>query len=506
MKAFIVTLLLSCFVILLDTQETIAAYLGKYQIIGVEEQILHNARINTKQSAKHVAVELAHFLEQKGYILATVKVANKKKLIVDLGRVTRVKIIGLSRLAKKRADLYLQAAIKGPPQIKKFDRALALINDLPGISASMAFERNPADGNYELVISAQQYLQTGGVVLDYIPRNLFDQRRLSLHQSFHSIATGGDILRLQGVFVNGGGEPDQKSFYASYQAPLGNDGTYAEVSFGDIETHTSVRGRPTLVLTGTGFSIIPGAVTNHNFIGQTASFVLGHPIKRNHSGGTYILGSFDYSTDRTGSVGEIDTWAGDLSLYHIYNDPSGYSVAAGLSVGGGYTNSYIDNDDGQFSHLHAGLGIIKPLPWIARNTELRLEAYGQIATEHTPTSKIISLGGINFMRGYPSSVYTGTSGLSGSVELAHAYDIRSRHISRITPYLFTDFGYVSNPSSKQNTTTRPDQNGLLSAGIGTRIDLPINMRLDTYVAAPLMNDYTNNVPSAAGYLKLTFGW
>ena len=110
-----------------------------FRIKGIYQKIFDRLSINTDQPIELLAADLLHALEQRGYILATVALSDDSILNVDLGRINKITVMGLDSKSELRARGYLETATGEKPNVKNIDRALALINDLPGISASIAF-------------------------------------------------------------------------------------------------------------------------------------------------------------------------------------------------------------------------------------------------------------------------------------------------------------------------------------------------------------------------------
>jgi len=476
------------------------------QINGVDNALIKSLGVELGQSSESLRGDLVHALEQNGYIGARVFATSTTSLSVDLGSIKIVTINGVRKIVEERIHLYLLPALDGPPRIQKLDHALALINDMPGVVANFALHFLEEENTYELIVDAQEFEQAGAISVDSTPRNLFSQNRVSLQQNFNNVLVGGDLIRFQGSFVNGNGSPNQYSYYGAYLFPVGDQGAFIEVDGGDIKTETNVHGASQAVITTSGFTILPGTVSKTNFDGVIASINFGYPLERSHSGGTYILSGVDYSSDRTARVGNITNWTADISLYRNYHGASGESWAGGITLVGGRTNSYLPNHDGSFGQLQFGGGYIHPVKVISPQTEIRIEAYGQISTINTPDAKTLGLGSIDFLRGYETSTFVGTSGMHGTVEIAHSYFLFNDVIESITPFLFGDYGVVQNPNQKKNLTNRPKNDGLLSAGLGASVNLRNNLLLEGYVGAPLLADAGGNVPSPRAYMKMVWGW
>jgi hemolysin activation/secretion protein len=475
-----------------------------YAINGISEQEFADLQIDMSKPLIDVVQHMVHGLEQNGFFLATVTVTENHVIVVDKGLVSRVEISGLDEKAEKQARAYLSAAISTAPNINSFDRALALINDMPGVSASMVFERDATQGDFTVVISAYQYSNFGGLSLDSSPRNLFQQNRLSLQQSLNNVFTGGDIVRAQGSFVHGDSKPDQRSLYVDYEFPIGASGLYAEASLGDVNTETALTGPSSLsFVTGTGFVLTPGRVTRHNFDGQLASFTLAYPLIREHDTATYLISDFDYSKDKTEGVGDTIIRIAELGAMHSFYSPAGWSYVVSMMMAVGETASYLDAYDGNFRRMQLHAGYILPFKLISAQTELRLEAYGQLSSVDTPNALLLSLGDEDFLRGYESSTFVGNNGTIFTAELARPIALTDSFAEQVTSFVFVDAGYVDNPT-KWQMDRRPAGDTLVSAGVGADVYLTTNLAVYGYLAAPLSETYETKTPSPRAYLRLNW--
>ena len=116
------------------------------------------------------------------------------------------------------------------------------------------------------------------------------------------------------------------------------------------------------------------------------------------------------------------------------------------------------------------------------------------------------MGSEEFLRGYSTATFSGNSGLAATAELAHAYHPTIDYIHRLTPYIFIDVGYIENASSQVNATTRPENDTLVSFGLGATANFENNLQLLGYFGIPVMEDASNKVPGPRTYLKLSWSW
>ena len=468
-------------------------------------KLIESAPLDGGVSTSIHAAQLTHYLEQNGYILATVSVAEDGDLQVDPGFISSVNIIGLRPKNEAHARQVISSTISQLPTEDQLDRAITLINDMPGVNASFAIERDEM-GNYELYVSGKDISQFGGVSIDNTPTNIGDEYRINLHQNFNGLITGGDILRLQAVWLDGENSLNQRSVLGSYQLPIGANGGFAEFGASDFRTETEVHGRSTAYATGFGTVILPGRITSHDYEGQNYYINGGFPLRRSHDEAFYLLGQVDYSVDETDSIGKSDVLHGDVGLFYSHQRPTGESVHAGAFIGAGYNDSYIAGEDNNYWSAEFAASYITPVLAIDRFTELRIEGVAKVSGKHLPNSKLFGLGGEDFLRGYEASTYVGNSGIAATIELAHAYYFDNRYISRVAPYIFLDAGLISSPSEKSNTTNRPSSDELLSAGLGANVVLFDGLSAEGYLGVPLLEDASGNVPNPAIYFRLGWSW
>jgi len=491
--------------ILIPTQAIAGSGIKITALDGIDTLSDISKEIDTNQSAEIVAHELHYLLEQQGYILAYPSIVAENEVQVRFGKILRVSVSGFSEKTARLIEDYFQPTLIGVPNIKKIDRALALTNDIAGVSATVAFAKLANIGEYEAVISGVESTQSGVIAIDTVSQKFFDDKRVQLQQNFSSVFQGGDLIRLQGSFVDPKGAPDSQSVYASYLFPIGNHGAYAELSAGDVQTALTVEGRTTPIQFNGGSFILPGSSTNENFEGQSASVTLGYPLERLHGRATYLIGSVDWSDDETQRLGDTETTSIDLSLFSRHEKTDGQSVAYGLTIGAGDTDSYLNGASGTFQYLHGSFGLIQPMNALAKNTELRFELFGQISSDKAAGSKLIGLGSEQSLRGYSNATYTGQTGAWGSIEIAGTVPVDSHWSSQITPLAFIDFGAVRN--SRENVTrSRPKSDFLASVGTGLRMNFGSSGRLEGFVGVPLLEDGSGRVPDPRTYLRLSWGW
>ncbi len=476
------------------------------KVTGLGELAYLKDKVNLENNPEIVAHELKYLLEQEGYILAVARVVNNNEVSISFGAIKQINVLGFSYNVESRIRQYFLVASTSRPHIDDIERALALTNDIPGLSATISFKRLDDRGNFEAVVTGTEVRQNGQVVVDSTSKSIGDDTRFQIFHNFNSVLTGGDILRLQGSYINSKDNPNSRSVFGSYAMPINNHGTYVELSAGDFQTDILVEGTSKILTTNTGFFILPSSTANYNYEGRSVSLTVGHPVIRQHDKAVYVLGSLDWSDDETETVGDTKTYAANGSLFYREEASDGFTYALGVTLGAGYSDTYHSDDTENFSYLQGSFGIIKPVESIASRTELLFEFIGQLGSKHTPSAKMIGLGSEAFLRGYENATFIGASGVIASVEIARAFSPPNNAVNAVTPFAFFDFGAVRNDSSNATNGGRPKNDSLASTGVGIRMTVFDQANIDGFVGVPLMADTNGETPSPRLYIRLSWGW
>ena len=123
---------------------------------------------------------------------------------------------------------------------------------------------------------------------------------------------------------------------------------------------------------------------------------------------------------------------------------------------------------------------IQRLQRITPSINLLLAGRGQYSRDALLSSEEFGLGGISTVRGYEPSETVGDRGIAGKVEVQ--WNNPSREVQL---YSFLDSGTVWNEDANNSNQKR---NSLSSAGIGVRLDLPMDVNAEFIAAQPLNRD------------------
>jgi hemolysin activation/secretion protein len=460
---------------LLASQQVFAD--SEITVSGISQELLNQLSIITDGSTIDLEQSIQHQLESKGYFLATVHLTSDSAIEVDLGHVAEVRIQGVSEKSGQAIAKVIQPLIdRHANQIAEFDHAQEVINDLPGLKASFAFEPIPDAPGFLLSILGEEIKQQGHITIDNIPRELGEKTRTSLSQDFYSVFQGGDALRFDIASVNGK-NPDSTNLDLSYQIPISASGSYLELDYSDFEERNGA-----------------------SYSGKSYGALLGFPFKRSHSTADYLLVDLNHINESStpSSAGDDIVTSGEVIFVQHLHDIDGNSSTSSLSLVGGH--SKLESD---FTILRGEYGRVLQLREISETTELKVEVNAQLGGSSTPRSHLFSLGGSDYLRGYASSEFAGESGIKALFEIGQLHVGPTENITQITPFAFFDVGYISNHSS--SGSQRPKNDSLASIGIGSRMSA-YGFYLDASVGVPLLEGHDGKTPSPAAYLRITKGW
>lgn len=335
-----------------------------------------------------------------------------------------------------------------PLHANRIDRALLLLDDLPGVSVVGNLVEGTQHQETDLaLIATDEALATGNVSYDNAGSRATGTERLSLNASLNSPFRMGDALALN-LLKTQGSEYQR----LAYNLPVGADGLRAGV-------HASYLHYNLL----SSFS-----TSGYKGMAQSKGVDLSYPLLRSRLQNIHLALSWDSK--------QFDNWADtgtltSMSRYRlsVYNASLNLNQIDGWGGGGantaslgvsqgdvnlnGSANQISDasgsNTAGRFTKLTLNLSrqqsVNENLTWfIASNW--------QTATKNLDSSEKIYLGGANGVRAFPTSEGGGTAGRTLTNELRRRLD------ERFTLSLFHDYGHVKAYRNNQ----RNDSTGLNS--------------------------------------------
>ena len=365
-------------------------------------------------------------------------------------------------------------------QSSKVDRALLLMDDLPGVSVIGNLTPGDQVGETHLLISAtDDPLVTGTVVMDNQGSQSTGTERLSLNLNFNSPSRMGDALSLNALKTEG-----SEYLRLSYSLPLGYSGWR-------VGLHGS----------NMNYEVISGSIssTKANGTATTSGWDISYPLVRSQLSNINWAMSYDHKAfDNSPSnlIYSINTFNTVLSANQIDNWAGGGMNSQILSVTTGRSSK-----DGRYSKLNLNASRLQSL-----TAEWSMLATGgaQFTQNNLDSSEKLFLGGATGVRGYPSGEAGGSEGNTFSLEL------KRRITNELALGAFYDYGRVKvNHDNNLFSPANPNSFGLKAYGFALDWQFKPTVELKTTVSRrigsnPLAVNYNGN--DSDGTLKQTRLW
>ena len=361
-----------------------------------------------------------------------------------------------------------------PLEAKVLDKALLLLNDLPGVSVtSLLTRQNHAPYGLEMVLRVTQKPRDTTIALNNRGSHYVGPWIPSIQHAYRGLLNPFDEITLYGSTATDNQELRVVSF--GYQRPLGSQGTTIKTTVGRNWSEP-------------GYTLTPSRIES---ISSTLSVTLTHPLQRSFASSLSLEGSFnmdDYKTKSLVLVSKDKTRSVDAQLrYDIADRWGGVSllqgkIAQGLSILGATDNNnpFASRANGRedFSKVSAYGEHQHPL-W--GKFSLYTAAAGQYAFTQLLSNEEASYGGTQFGRGYDPSEITGDHGISTLVEIRKSYESKTSRITNVQSFASYDFGSIWRIDTENRD---PKLTGASIAG-GIRFRLLDTLQTELSVAKPL---------------------
>lgn len=339
--------------------------------------------------------------------VVTLKVVESKYAGASIDGSSNGRINSELILARVEKAMSLEPAVN----VNVLDRALLLINDLPGASVQGGLAAGTNEGDTRVVLqSSDKPVITGALNMD----------------SYGALTTGPERLLFDAALnsPSGRGEQYTMGLLATHGVRYGRLGI--SVPVGLYGTRMGVNG------SYMDYTVIAGSAVASNIHGNSTSVGMdvSHPVVRSQQANLFVTGGI------TGKI--FENFAGTIltrssqsiaataAMNGNWVDRvfSGASNQASLSVTAGNLHirdeqSYASDaataaTDGMFTKFNAAISRNQV---VRDGTNLLLSVTGQYALENLDSSEKFFLGGPNGVRGYPVSEGGGSQGHIGTVEL-----------------------------------------------------------------------------------------
>ncbi|MCB9988329.1 MAG: ShlB/FhaC/HecB family hemolysin secretion/activation protein [Rhodospirillales bacterium] len=441
-----------------------------------------------------IAADLTRKYRNDGYILTQVVVPPQTieggvaRLQVVEGYINKIDVQGEGEedsALKLIRDYAGQINTNGALNSRDLERALLLINDLPGMSsrAILSPSRNQA-GAADLLVLVERKDYDAQISADNFGSRYLGPLQLGASGAVNSLFGINDKISSQLVLAPDPGEGLELAYLSmAYKQPVWRYGTTFEL-FGSATT------------TDPGFDLDPfnvkgrshyfGVTVEHPFVRSRLFNVNGH-ITLDHRNVTTRNDLEPTREDRIralragGDVEFLDQLLGGFG-YNILS----VEVSRGLDILGannsGDTNVSRPAADFTFEKMEAEA---QRLQKITPKLNLLMGVKGQWTADALLSSEEFGVGGINYGRGFDPSEIIGDNGVVGKLELQWNTPYEITGLDTYQLFGFFDAGRVWNEDA---TTSSQKRDSASSAGLGVRAEMLANTKAGFMVAFPLNRD------------------
>jgi hemolysin activation/secretion protein len=440
------------------------------------------------------AERVALLYRERGFFLAQVVLPaqdvteGRLRLQVIEGRLAAgadaIRIRGASRLDPSVAERVLRAAIgaerNAEPVLRRaeLERGVLLLNDLPGVAASVVVVPGSAPGTSGLEANVRETpLARGTVSFDNLGNRYTGANRVGLAGSLENPTGRGDRLALNGLTAL-----DGRFNYgrAGYTRPLGSTGLRAEL-YGSMLEYAAGRELSALRSEGTAqtfgaglrYPLVRGRLANVSLVGNaerkrltTDTLDVNVADKRVT---TLPLGVVADAIDRLGGGGVT---SGYFTLVPGRLDLGGNAGALATDAAG-------PRADGSF--LKALVGVTR-LQSLTDSAVLQASLTAQKANGNLDPSEKLAVGGPLGVRAYPAGEGLGDDGAIGTVELrqvlARGLAPAGLRLGDAQLGLFYDHGWLRQYTSLWSGASLTGPNTYALRGAGVALNLGSAGRFD----------------------------
>lgn len=444
-----------------------------------------------------IAARLTTKYRNDGYILTQIVVPPQTiekgtaRLQVVEGRIDRITVEGpaAEQSALPLIRSYTRTIPSGttvrPLNNKDLERALLLINDLPGLSArSIISPSATVTGAADLTILVERKSYDATVGIDNYGSRYLGRWQGNASASANSFFGLNERISGQVVYAPHRALNDRELAYfaGTYAQPIGPYGTSVALNYSYTNTEPGLNLR------------------DFDVFGQSQYWAatVAHPIIRSRNMNLSSRVTFDARNAKNknnipdprkdeiralrvgGRFDALDNiFSGGVSTVDV-------QVARGVSWLGasskGDAQLTRERGDPEFTKFEAEA---QRLQRLAPGWNILLGITGQLSDSPQLASEEFGVGGISYGRGYDPSEIVGDSGYAGKVELQWNPEWSLPNLVN-APQVFTfwDGGKAYN----RDSTTGSDVESLTSAGLGFRADIGPALQTEFFVAKPLTRD------------------
>ncbi len=438
-----------------------------------------------------IAGELTRRYRNDGYILTRVFVPPQEisggvvRLRVVEGYVDQITVTGGQDSARPQIESYARNVRNGtaPANIHEIERALLLINDLPGIKARSILspsKTNTGASDLQVLVTRKPY----DAQLD---ANNYGTKYLGPYQvgaaaSLNSMLGNNERITAQTVYAPGARLEHELAYFAlGFMQPVGNMGTKLRLDASYTDTDP-------------GFQLKQFDVEGKS---EFLAFTVEHPLirsRRVNLNGHVGIDARNVNTEdnlQPERKDRIRAARAGARLEYLstqwgaaYNMAE-FEVSQGLGILGATDNNLNVSRPGAdktFTKIEAEL---QRLQRIADDINILAAVHGQVSNNPLLTSEQFGIGGMNYGRGYDPSEVVGDDGVAGKVEIQWEKPVNAPFLEDWQAFGFYDVGKVW---QQEATSSDLKANSVASTGFGLRSRFQSGTSVDALVAFPLTRE------------------
>lgn len=364
---------------------------------------------------------------------------------------------------------------KRPIDLATIERALLLINDLPGVIGTSLLRQGADLGASEIVVTVAQLPDSHLVTFNNTGSRIVGPITLGVNSTFFNPFKRAGSLN---VGVTAGGDLENidelQAVTARYSMPIGTNG--AIFSFGGLASNA-----------------IPGGTIRDlgiRALSQSVSPRLRLPLLRTRPNSVYLDLGLAVNRSRTILAGQVlsfdKTTVAEASVSWAQNGWGNGTTNASIGlfhslpildhtkVSAETTGTNVKDED--FFKVNFSLNRIQQT--LIKGMSILGQVQGQWTDDRLPTGEYVAFGGVGIARGFDGGASAGDKGIGGLLELRYDSSVsRQPYIGNIQFYAFVDGGkaFLNDPAG-----TPPPK--VTSNGFGMRFPFSTNGFMDIQVA------------------------
>ena len=439
----------------------------------------------TLAALRDSAEKLESRFRERGYFLTRVFVPPQQvkdgvfEVQVIEGYLSAVYIDGApNERLRQRIDAITKPLLnKRPIDLATIERALLIINDLPGVIGTSLLRQGADLGASEIVVTLASLPNSHLITFNNTGSRVVGPGTVGVNSTFYNpFGRAGALnvgLTQGGDFTN---VDELTAFNFRYSLPVGNDG--AIFSFGGLASNA-----------------LPGGTIRAldiRAVSESVSPRLRLPLLRTRPNSVYLDVGVAVNRSRTIIGGDLLTFdkttVAEVTLSWVQNGWGNGTTNASVSLfqslplfdytrftfREGNTQTNVKNED----FFKMGLSLTRIQQTRIPKLSILGQVQGQWSENRLPTGEFVSYGGVGIGRGFDGGASSGDKGIGGLLEVRYDSSInRQPYIGNIQFYAFVDGGraFLNDPQG-----TPPAK--ISSNGFGMRFPFGSNGFLDVQVA------------------------